>query len=132
MNKGKELQELARCEQHLQGELGREQARGLPASAPSPTRAARRSVPVSPTPTWRLPTGSPPRSPFGATTAPPPWSRSTSRKPVRVGLVQTPRAATRLPGTTCAATTKKAADDGSPGTSNDSGASAPSHPAGSR
>ena len=42
MNKGKELQELARCEQHLQGELGREQARGLPASAPSPTRAAGR------------------------------------------------------------------------------------------
>ncbi len=42
MNKAKELQELARREQRLQREWEREQARRLPASAPSATRAARR------------------------------------------------------------------------------------------
>ena len=46
-----------------------------------------------------------------------PISRSVSNRPVRAGLRPTPRTVTREPGTIRAATSAKAAEDGSPGTS---------------
>ena len=62
-------------------------------------------------------TGSPPCSPCGTTSRPAPMWRATSRRPMRVGLMPTPRTVTREPGWSCAATRRNAAADTSPGIS---------------
>ena len=46
----------------------------------------------------------------------PPISRTVARKPVRLSFISTSRIVTREPGTISAAATRKAADEGSPGT----------------
>ncbi len=58
-------------------------------------------------------------------------SRRISRRPARVGFSPTRRTSTRLPGTSCAATTRKAAAERSPGTWMVNAGSTPDHPAGS-
>ena len=64
------------------------------------------------------------RSPVGTTSMSAPMRRSTSTKPSRVGLSETSSITISEPGVIDAATTKNAADDGSPGTSRSNGSTA--------
>ena len=71
------------------------------------------------------PNGSPQLSPVTSSSMSAPMRRSTSTKPVRVGLHDIASSTRSDPGVIAAATAKNAADDGSPGTSRSKAAGAP-------
>ena len=71
------------------------------------------------------PTGSPIRTSCCSTVMSAPIRRSTSTNAIRDGLSATPSRTISEPGVMHAATTKNAADDGSPGTSSSKGPGAP-------
>ena len=68
------------------------------------------------------PTGSPPSSRRFSIVRSAPISRRVSNRPARSGLSSTPSTVTAEPGVIRAATSGKAADDGSPGTRDDGSA----------
>ena len=75
--------------------------------------------------------GSPPARLAARSRCRAPMSRAISRMPVRVGFMPTPRTVTREPATICAATSRNAAAERSPGISMSNAGILPSHPAGS-